>query len=333
VNLGLVYGQKKDGVRGKDYYQIGNLSWDLKRTCPKEYYQKAAQQQLKNAQITRYEVIMEDVPKKHDDFDRDSSVIKQRQKKIDGLLCVREVLSKNIKNSKVPWFLPQWLGGLGILPFKEGQVTHFDIICSLKIREDVGAFDTKLKPRKFGDISIWQMHKLVNKNLEDFSFLDNQNFEKVNFRVLDREDLESIELLESKRNLSEEFMTLYNLKLCEHVLQSRLHRKYRDSMYGVKETVELDGVERRLDEVNDIYRSSFLYDPESASEGENLKFNMKIVEHNRRIWWKVRRTMQKESKFDDYFQRYVKTGFKDFDIGEFDPEKKDFPMSCFNITA
>jgi hypothetical protein len=162
VNLGLVYGQKKNGDTGKGFYQLGAIHRDLARTCPPEYFVQASEMMIKKASKPRY-IVQRD--------DDTGKVIK-----IDGLPLVKLDFFADIRNSELPWYIPEWLGGLGLVPFKEGCVTTGTLMEAAFIRDRL---NSDLSVRKFSDLSTWQMHRMVQSDLSDYRFLDNQNFKFV----------------------------------------------------------------------------------------------------------------------------------------------------------
>jgi hypothetical protein len=315
VNMALVYACKKDGIRGKDFYQMGSLSQDLKRTCPEELFPLAAKLQLKLAKQPRYEVITERQYRsscREDDRNGDQKG-RLVPKYIDGLLCVRELHCSSLTNARVPWFLPQWLGGLGIVPFKKEHISQFDMLGGVVIRDEFFD-DLQMRPKAISAIPEWHMHSIVNEMLEDYRFLDNQNYEKV-------------ESYGKERNLADEYTELYNLKLVESVLTSvclppskyALGATSSDAPFGILQ--ELDGKQLPY-----IKRKNFLFDPEKASVVYQRAKSMTAIKHNRRCWREVRKFLLKKSNFSSHFHKLL-----EFDVDDFSPEKKVKPMSCFNI--
>jgi hypothetical protein len=312
VNMALIYACKKDGIRGKDFYQMGSLSQDLKRTCPEELFKLAAKLQLKLAKQRRYEVIVERQFRSACREDDRNGEQKGRLVPMmkDGLLCVREVKTASLVNAHVPWFLPQWLGGLGIVPFKKEHISQFDKLGGIVIRDEFFD-DPQLRPKAISAIPEWHMHQIVNEMLEDFRFLDNQNYKKV-------------ESFGIERNLEDEYTDLYNLKLVESVLTSvclppgRTVLDSQDAPFGIIQ--ELDGIKLPY-----IKRNHFLFDPEKASDSEQKRRSMYAILHNRKVWFRARKFLLKKSNFASNFHKLI-----EFDMDDFSPEKKVRPMSCFN---
>jgi len=178
VNLGLVYGQKKDGVRGKPFYRLGAISRDLHRTCPEEYYSNAFDLFIKeNFKKTTFERV---------------------DKK--GNVTFVENQMYGLSNAKVPFYLPEWLGGLGLVPDKKRYNNAYskgNLRKGAIVREWLS--DGLIDIQKMTDKSEWGFHELVKKSLEDYNFLQNQNFEEVEFdgttRLLEDEDSKLYSLL------------------------------------------------------------------------------------------------------------------------------------------
>jgi len=151
VNLGLVYCQKKDGIRGKPFYRLGAVHRDLYKTCPEKYFKRATKLFMKECSQKRFRTTYTNV---------DGKTVKV---KIEDFFA-------NIKNSRVPYYMPEWLGGLGLVRTEKDQVNDWDLRVASVIRSGQGLIE------KISEDSEWQFHKLVSKELEDYRFLDNQNF-------------------------------------------------------------------------------------------------------------------------------------------------------------
>jgi hypothetical protein len=173
VNMGLVYGQKKDGVRGKPFYRMGAVHRDLQKTCPPKYFDAATKLFLKEAREIKFRELR----------DRDTGkVIKDPETREPVMV---ENYFGSIMNAKVPFYFPEWLGGLGlVLPTKEREKLLSnrgwrDQLCQAAfIRSKIG--DCTYCPKKLSDRAEWQFYSLSRKSNEDFTFLGNQNFTHVN---------------------------------------------------------------------------------------------------------------------------------------------------------
>lgn len=175
VNLGLVYGQKKDGVRGKPFYRLGAVHRDLHKTCPTELFKKASKLFLKEANKEKF-----------------------RPGRKDGKDILVPDFFGCIKNAKVPYYIPEWLGGLGLVRTKQDQVNEWDLKVAAVIRANKG----DLRISSLTEKSKWQFHRLVDKELEDYKFLDNQNFQ-------------FITVSDTTRDLESEYQKFYTLCVAE----------------------------------------------------------------------------------------------------------------------
>ena len=182
VNLGLVYGQKKDGIRGKPFYRLGAVHRDLFRTCPPELFTRATKLFMKECSQTRYKTSYKKV---------DNKTVKIKTEDFFG----------NIRNSQVPYFMPEWLGGLGLVKTKDSQINEWDLKVASVIRQNQGDF----KIIKLKENSLWQFHSLVDKRLEDYLFLGNQNYRTVEYQ-------------QKRRNLGSEYQKLYSLCVVDQLL-------------------------------------------------------------------------------------------------------------------
>lgn len=199
-----------------------------------------------------------------------------------------------------------------MVPFKKDHISQFDMLGAVVIRDEFFD-DSSLRPQPVSAIPEWHMHQIVNEMLEDYRFLDKQNYKKV-------------ELAGIERDLEDEYMDLYNLKLVESVLTSvclppgKSVLETMDGPFGIIQELD-DG-----SKIPYIKRKHFLFDPESAGETEQRNKSMIAIKQNRRCWNRVRDFLKKKSNFAQFFHKLV-----EFDIDDFSPEKKVRPMSCFNV--
>lgn len=195
VNMGLVYAQKKDGVRGKPFYRLGSLHRDLKRTCPDELFEKATSLFLKKAMEVKFRTKTDDKGKSM----RDDNGKKLKVENYFG----------SILNAQVPWYMPEWLGGLGLIPTKnklsnyEKKAGKWDLKVAGFIRSNMQNDD--YRPRNILDTAEWRFHSLVNQQLAEYAFLDGQNFGEVEYDG-------------TVRVLGEEFQKLYTLTVVQQLL-------------------------------------------------------------------------------------------------------------------
>lgn len=216
VNLGLVYGQKKDGIRGKPFYSLGAVHRDLHRTCPEELFLKATKQFMKNCSQTRYR----------------SHLVKK-----DGKLIKIKVedFFANIRNSKVPYYMPEWLGGLGLVRTKKDQINDWD----LKVASCLRSGQTDHKIAKITKGSLWEFHGIVSDYLSDYQFLADQNFLNVTHKG-------------EQRDLEKEYTELYTQCVVDRLLVLRAEPQFDSTgqkLPGlIKSILELKYDEKRLRE-------------------------------------------------------------------------------------
>lgn len=191
VNLGLVYGQKKDGIRNKHFYNLGAVHRDLKNTCPPEYFSRATKIFLREAKRRKYITIYEKGKKPRIVEDPFGSIL----------------------NAKVPYYLPEWLGGLGfVAPDNEIPVSEWDLKVAGVIR---GKRIPNLEARHLGDLPFWQFDKLFSKYIEDYSFLSDQHYKYIEKAGIQRE-------------LGQEFQELYSKVVVEILLTTPLLNLVKD---------------------------------------------------------------------------------------------------------
>jgi len=178
VNLGLVYGQKKSGTRGKPFYRLGAISRDLHRSCPPNLYDAAFKQFIKANSVQRF---------------------REKQDENGKVTIVKDFFG-SLADAKVPWFYPEWLGGLGLVPSSKSRSNSEDRIrsrCASYIREGLG--NGSIKIATMSNLPEWKFHNLVYNEIEDYAFLENQNFKKVEFdgteRSLESENSKLYQLL------------------------------------------------------------------------------------------------------------------------------------------
>jgi len=195
VNMGLVYAQSKSGERGKNFFTLGSVHEDLKNTCPVELFAKATELFIRNAKERKYR------PK----LDNNGKPIRK-----DGRTVYVEEFFKSIKNAGVPWYLPSWLGGLGLQVPNEKDWDDKGSLRALRkygkiVRDNIESY----RPMNYKNFAKWQFHKLVDSSLDEFAFLKNQNFVKITYD-------------ETQRVLSDEYQKLYNLCVVERFLLDAL---------------------------------------------------------------------------------------------------------------
>lgn len=81
----------------------------------------------------------------------------------------------------LPWFLPEWLGGIGLPMDRPDEVSRLDRIAASIIKQNLGLRRPLrlLKPVVPKDAAMWLMHKRVMANLRNFSLdLGTPSFKK-----------------------------------------------------------------------------------------------------------------------------------------------------------
>lgn len=165
INMGLVYGQKKSGERGKEVHMLGSLHQELKKTCPEQYWPSASKLFLKRN---------------------------------------KEALQKY----KLPWYLPGWLGGLGLVPpdnwddLQDRMVAH-SIMTSINKMENSSKMFSYDVPKVVGCEPKWLMYNLVLQELNK------------NFGWLDKHPYKEVEYEGTTRNLEEESLNFRKWKIIE----------------------------------------------------------------------------------------------------------------------
>jgi hypothetical protein len=207
VNMGLVYGQKKDGSSGKPFYRMGAIHRDLKRTCPAVYFDRATDIFLKRAKETKFRPIL--------DF-----YGKPERNSLGKKIMVEDFFGC-IKNSKVPYYIPEWLGGLGLVPNGKSDLSRWDLKAAAFIRSNMSS---EWAPKSLMDKSVWAFHSLVQKSLKDYEFLGNQNYSEV-------------ELDGTTRTLQEEYQKLYTLSVVDMLLNQPSKDIYVEFDDSKEETV------------------------------------------------------------------------------------------------
>jgi len=236
VNLGLVYAQKKDGRRGKCFAQLGSLHRDLERTCPAELFVKASTKFVKEAMKVRYAAKTKKI---YSDPDTGKILIFPKVVNVfkDGMLCVSRIPFSSLRDAEIPYFLPSWLGGLGLVPFKEEHVSNYERVVGSFLRSNMGySQDFTLRP--FKERAKCQTHQLVADSLQDFKFLDGQSHQYVS---LDDSG-------QAVRNLQDQYETLYGAlcidqllknpdKLIEVISRKEIYEDFFDNCFQIRKVL------------------------------------------------------------------------------------------------
>jgi hypothetical protein len=88
------------------------------------------------------------------------------------------------------WFLPEWLGGLGLPIDHDNEISKVDrkMATVLKMRMNG---DSKFKPVKPKDMAMWKMHELVMKDLKIFDYIEKPLYRKATLMSGETFDFES----------------------------------------------------------------------------------------------------------------------------------------------
>lgn len=257
INMGLVYGQKKSGVRGKSPHVLGELHHELKRKSPDEFW-----------------------------FGINKLFLKSN--------------AKALKEYKLPWYLPAWLGGLGLVRPNDHDsqldrcVAH-SIMKTLKNSTDSFAYDC---PKFVSDVPRWRMFQFAQRKLkDDFKWLDfNKPYKNVEYEG-------------TTRSLSEQNESLRKWKIIEELFT-------HDSGLPLGHTYSEPEKEK-----NKLFIGMR---PNSPWEAQKVDRDLK---HNERCWaLHVRKIMKNES--------YHKTCFLNMPSYEdLETIKIDAYLPCFNNEA
>jgi len=242
VNMGLVYCQKKDGTRGKPFYRMGAVHRDLEKTCPPELFEAASKCFLKEAKTTKYRFVTD----------------KTGAKTIgpDGEYLMCEMKFHNLKEAGVPHYLPEWLGGVGLVPedyLFNNNKNQISLMGALEIRASMAE---NWVPRSLKETDEWRFHKLYNDSMKEYCFLGRQNFVDVEFDG-------------NIRNLSDEEGKLYGLQIVSLMLQTPLNL--------LKVSLDQKKEEKHLREVAEHNQQAWTYLRASDRKWKNKKLVTKLT--------------------------------------------------------
>jgi hypothetical protein len=164
VNMGLVYGQKKDGSKGKPFYRLGAVHRDLHETCPPELFELATKIFLREAKTVKMKPML-------DEWARPMFNDKGEQLMLEDYFGC-------IDNAQVPFYMPEWLGGLGLVMPNEKLLKNKGWKHQCRIANFIRSKMNEREscPFKISEKAKWQFFTLAGKTIEDFSFLEAQNF-------------------------------------------------------------------------------------------------------------------------------------------------------------
>jgi hypothetical protein len=115
--------------------------------------------------------------------------------------------AKELQSFNVPWFVPEWLGGLGLPVDHPEEISRTDRLCCTIIKANA----KKMKPAVPKEAAMWLMHKLVMKDLPE---LEAPLMKK---GILENEKIFS---------LDDEYARLYKMMTINLLLKEPLDRLY-----------------------------------------------------------------------------------------------------------
>jgi len=79
---------------------------------------------------------------------------------------------------EIPWFAPEWLGGLGLPVDTPEEISRMDRCCATIIKAKLGRRDKDMRyiPVQPKEAAMWLMHKRVLKDLEPFKWIEKPLF-------------------------------------------------------------------------------------------------------------------------------------------------------------
>nr|UQB76057.1 RNA-dependent RNA polymerase [Flumine narna-like virus 59] len=128
INMGLLLGRAKDGTRTK-IGDLGSGCRKLKETCPPESWLKVKKEFIKRNKTT---------------------------------LSAKAELGSE---ASIPWFLPEWCGGIGLPIDQSSELSRVDHYCAAFIKKSMNK-NRKYKPVKLAEAKTWKMHDRVQGDLE-----------------------------------------------------------------------------------------------------------------------------------------------------------------------
>jgi hypothetical protein len=132
----------------------------------------------------------------------------------------------------IPWFLPEWLGGLGIP--NDGELSEKDRCMATIIKQDF----KNLKPVPISDAKEWYMHDFVNKQLRQFNVPPTHHLE---FQEGD-----------GRHDLKEHFDEAYGILTVSLLFRCELHDLYQE--IDIAHTDEVLAMQRAFQHNLKMYR-------------------------------------------------------------------------------
>lgn len=191
---------------------------------------------------------------------------------------------------KVPWYVPEWLGGFGLNP-KDQKVNKFDLLSCAVIRSKMD--DLAYRPIKSSQEAKWQMHKFVlGSNKDHIDWLGKCNFRKANVNNF-------------QYDLKEEYDKFYSLNVVSTLF------RYGINYVAPEKSLLIETKEEKERMIAKMARLNYTIPPDRA------------FKHNERIWNRVHVELLDSAKYSYYHHNLsVK------DIHDFDYEKNfcNFPL-------
>jgi hypothetical protein len=120
---------------------------------------------------------------------------------------------KELSSFPIPWFLPEWLGGVGLPVDHPDEISVVDRKCATIIKMFMNK-NKSLKPVKPKDAAMWLMHKRVLRDLRPFEYLGQPLYRK------------GITESGIEFQLEEEFAKLYKLLTIDLLMKEPLESLY-----------------------------------------------------------------------------------------------------------
>jgi hypothetical protein len=183
-----------------------------------------------------------------------------------------------LKTAKsVPWFMPEWVGGLG-LPFDtEEERSEMDRLGASVIKQKMNN-DTNYKPVLPKDMVEWQMHRLVRARLEKRF----KGIKEVSYRTMSFPD-------GTELDIEREFSKAYKAMVCDTIMTLPFEmlkntlKKDRSVKLAIQHNTNLWGkVFRDLSSIKDKdwFHGESLSDQDLLAENKNLQFPIIVSSHD-----------------------------------------------------
>jgi len=259
-----------------------------------------------------------------------------------------KINSDKIEKYKIPKFVPEWLGGLGLVPWRNKQVSEGELlVCTLlrqKLNGDVhydckGNLSGNTKSENFLKIQQqmepkeWLLHNLAKDYIKEYKFLDQQFWERVGFD-------------NTYRTLEGEWSKLYSSLICTSYLENGFYLKdYNAPEFpDTTEYRELNGLTRE-DPVSPDAMCILANEKEKEWKMKLKELNCKPIflpmdkmseerrtalcyAHNERAWEFAFRMIREESTDGEDLCKYL--GHFKMHRKELLYEKKKGFLSCFD---